>query len=215
MKSYMKETRRAAGLTQEQVSQITGIPLGTLRRWEQGVNEPDIQAIIMLADLYGTTTDTILGSRHAEAIEGIKPLIDSRMVDIPLLGNVAAGIPIEMIEVDSTYPISMRKHEEYPDAFLLEVKGESMNRILPNGSYALVDPCKTVDYDGKPYAVCVNGNAATIKRVNKLNNGFELVPDSTDPTFKTELFDYGVEGTDEITVIGRVVYYVLPFDWSF
>lgn len=215
MKTNLKETRKATGLTQERASMLSGIPLGTLRRWEQGVNEPDMESIIKLADLYGVSTDTILGSRHAAVIEGIKPMVDMRMVDIPLIGSIAAGTPIEMVESNETYPISMRKHEEYPSAFLLKVKGDSMNRILPNGSYALVDPCDDVERDGQPYAVCVNGYDATIKRVRKLNNGFELVPDSTDPTYTAQVFNYNEPGTETITVIGRVVYYVLPFDWGF
>ena len=90
-----------------------------------------------------------------------------------------------------------------------------MNRVLPNGSYALVDPCKDVDHPGKPYAVCVNGHDATIKRVKPLNNGFELSPDSNDPTFKPVIYDYGEENTETITLIGRIVYYVLPYDWTF
>ena len=54
---------------------------------------------------------------------------------------------------------------------------------------------------------------ATIKRVVKLANGFELMPDSKDPTYKPVLYDYGVEGTELITVIGEVVWYTLPFDF--
>lgn len=61
----------------------------------------------------------------------------------------------------------------------------------------------------------MNGHDATIKRVKPQNNGFELTPDSTDPTFKPAVYDYGIEGTETITLIGRVVYYVLPFDWEF
>lgn len=61
----------------------------------------------------------------------------------------------------------------------------------------------------------MNGYDATIKRVKPLNNGFELAPDSTDPTFKPAVYDYGIEGTETITLIGRVVYHVLPFDWEF
>ncbi len=34
----------------------------------------------------------------------------------------------------------------------------------------------------KAYAVCVNGFDATIKRVKPLSNGYELIPDSIDPT---------------------------------
>lgn len=214
MKTYLKEARKAAGYTQEKAATISGIALGTLRRWEQGVNEPDMESIIRLAALYGTSTDTLLGSSYATPISGIKPT-SGFMVDIPLYGAIAAGTPIEMIEVEGTHPVPKKVADQYPESFLLEVKGESMNRILPDGCYALVDPCEDVERDNQPYAVCVNGFDATIKRVKKLANGFELVPDSTDPTYKPQVFDYGEPGTEVITVIGRVVYHVLPFDWSY
>lgn len=140
---------------------------------------------------------------------------DTNMVDVPLYGAIAAGTPIEMTPVENTQPIPAKVHELHPNAFLLKVEGNSMNRVLPNGSYALIDPCKTVERDEAPYAVCVNGYDATIKRVRKLNNGFQLVPDSTDPTYETKTYNYNEPGTQTITVIGRVVYYVLPFDWEF
>lgn len=34
--------RRRAGMTQRIASEKSGIPLSTIRRWEQGVNEPDV-----------------------------------------------------------------------------------------------------------------------------------------------------------------------------
>ena len=140
---------------------------------------------------------------------------DTNMVDVPLYGAIAAGTPIEMTPVENTQPIPAKVHELHPNAFLLKVEGNSMNRVLPNGSYALIDPCKTVERDGAPYAVCVNGYDATIKRVRKLNNGFQLVPDSTDPTYEAKTYNYNEPETQTITVIGRVVYYVLPFEWEF
>ena len=62
----LKEARELTGMTQKEVTRRTGIALGTLRRWEQGVNEPDTDSIVMLADLYGVSTDMILGSRFAQ-----------------------------------------------------------------------------------------------------------------------------------------------------
>lgn len=135
--------------------------------------------------------------------------------DCPLYGSIAAGTPIEMVGIEDTFPVPSEMHRRYPDAFLLRVEGESMNRVLPNGCMALVDPCDSVEHDGEPYAVCVNGYDATIKRVKVLANGFELDPDSTDPTYKSTIYDYGVEGTETVTVIGRVVWYCVPFDWGF
>ncbi len=145
----------------------------------------------------------------------VKKAVSGNHVDLPLYGSIAAGVPIEMIEIDGTHPVPEEVANEYPNAFLLTIKGESMNRILPNGCYAMIDPCESVDHPGQPYAVCINGHDATVKRVKPLNNGFELIPDSSDPTFKPVTYDYGLEGTETITLIGRVVYYVLPFDWSF
>lgn len=215
MKTNLKIARKHAGLTQAQASESTGIPLGTLRRWEQGVNEPDMESVVKLAELYGVSTDTILGSKFAEDIDGLERVAFTSFVDVPLYGSIAAGTPIEMVSVDDTHPIPGPMHSAYPSAFLLRVSGRSMDRILPDGCYALVDPCDEVTKDGAAYAVAVNGYDATIKRVKKLSNGFELVPDSTDPTYKPKVYDYGEEGTETISVIGRVVWYCIPFDWSF
>lgn len=58
----LKEARLRAGYTQQQVSAEAHIPLGTLRRWEQGVNEPDTDSLVALLDLYGASADEVLGS---------------------------------------------------------------------------------------------------------------------------------------------------------
>lgn len=139
----------------------------------------------------------------------------SSFVDVPLYGSIAAGKPIEMVEIDETHPVPTKVMDKYPDAFLLKVKGRSMDKVLPDGCYALIDPCEEVERENQPHAVCVNGYDATIKRVRNLANGIELDPDSTDPTFKPKIYDYGEPDTETVTVIGRVVYYVLPFDWGF
>ena len=138
---------------------------------------------------------------------------DPSYTSIPLYGKIAAGTPIEMMEVDEHHPVPKPIADKYPKGFLLEVQGESMNKKLPNRSYAFINPTEEAT-DGKIHAVCVNGFDATIKRIRKFENGFELLPESTDPTFRPQLFDYNEPGTDTITIIGQVVYYVLPFDFE-
>lgn len=68
----------------------------------------------------------------------------SDFVEVPLYGSIAAGTPIEMIEVDETHPVPAKVMDKYPDAFLLKVKGRSMDKVLPDGCYALIDPCEEV-----------------------------------------------------------------------
>lgn len=175
-----------------------------------GIRGGSISTVLPILAALGIDSNWIIKNRLIEVGKS-----GSEFVDVPLLGSIAAGTPMEMVETEDTHPVPTKVMEQYPDAKLLKVKGSSMNRVLPDGCYALVDPCEDVERDNQPYAVCVNGYDATIKRVHKLANGFELVPDSTDPTYKAKVYDYGEPGTETVTVIGRVVYYVLPFDWGF
>lgn len=211
MSAYkIAEARAAKGWSQQRLADELGTTQQTIQRYESGARDIKSSVILQLSETLGVTVSYLLG------VSDEAPRADaSSMRSVPLLGSIAAGTPIEMRAVDNSFPVPSRIMEQHPHAFLLRVDGESMNRVLPNGAYALVDPCDDVESNGKPYAVCVNGYDATIKRVRRLSNGFELAPDSTDPTFRSVVYDYGIEGTETITVIGRVVWYTLPYDWDF
>ena len=208
----LKELRKRAGITQQELSERLGISQQSIYYYEKDQRDIKASMLISMASALNCTVSELLG---------IDPVNDnpiteqSYMRNVPLFASIAAGTPIEMLAVDNSFPVPARIMEQHPHAFLLRVDGESMNRVIPNGAYALVDPCEDVAANGKPYAICVNGYDATIKRVRRLSNGFELVPDSTDPTFRSVVYDYGIEGTETITVIGRVVWYTLPYDWDF
>lgn len=211
MSAYkIAEARSAKGWSQQRLADELGTTQQTIQRYESGARDIKSSVILQLSETLGVTVSYLLG------ISEESPSADvSSMQSVPLLGSIAAGTPIEMRAVDNSFPVPARIMEQHPHAFLLRVDDESLNRVLPNGAYALVDPCDEVESNGKPYAVCVNGYDATIKRVRRLSNGFELAPDSTDPTYRSVVYDYGIEGTETITVIGRVVWYTLPYDWDF
>lgn len=211
MNSYkIAEARVAKGWSQQQLADAIGATQQTIQRYESGARDIKSSVIIKLSEALGVTISYLLGLETSTTSHA-----DADMTEVPLYGAIAAGTPIEMLTVDGSYPIPSHVRKKYPDSYLLKVEGESMNRVLPNGCYALVDPRQTADCNGAPYAVCVNGYDATIKRVRKLNNGFELVPDSNDPTYEKRTYNFNEPDTETVTVIGRVVYYVLPFDWSF
>lgn len=212
----IKELRKNAEMDVDQVGAVIGKSGKTISAWEVGRGEPDGAELLALCRLFNVDVTAFYACAT--------PIIESSdFVEVPIYGSIAAGTPIEMIEIEDTFPIARSIIERLNgftedgdlSLFLLKVKGESMNRILPNGCYAVIKPCNEIDRDNQPYAICVNGYDATIKRVHKLANGFELVPDSTDPTYRPQIFDYNEPGTEIITIIGRVIYYVLPFDWGF
>ena len=202
------EARIAKGWSQQELADRMETTQQTIQRYESGARDIKSSVLIKLSAVLDVTISYLLGLENAS-------IPNNSTVDVPSYGSIAAGTPIEMVEVKDSQPVPVKVHERFPKAFLLKVEGESMNRILPNGSYALIDPAQKEPISGKPYAVCVNGYDATIKRVVKLSNGFELTPDSTDPTFRPIVYDFNEPGTDPVTIIGRVVFYVIPFDWEF
>lgn len=210
--SRIAEARRARGWTQGQLAERMGLTQQAIQRYEAGTRQLRAGTLERLAEALGVTVTYLLGlddNRQAET-DG------DAFVEVPLLGPIAAGRPFDMEAADTTFPVPAEMRRRYPRAFLLRVEGESMNRVLPNGCYALVDPCDGVEFDGQPYAVRVGDLAATIKRVSRSpSGGLELAPDSTDAAFRPQAFDASDASAPEVAVIGRVVWHCIPYDWSY
>ncbi|MDR1970615.1 MAG: transcriptional repressor LexA [Treponema sp.] len=98
----------------------------------------------------------------------------SRYVEIPLLGIVAAGLPImSEANFDGTIPIHesmIKKNRKY---FALKVRGDSMSGAgILDGDTAVIEKTSVVR-DGEIAVTWVN-NAATLKRVFKESNRVKL-----------------------------------------
>jgi repressor LexA len=197
--------RKHAGLTQSEASKLSGIPLGTLRRWEQGVNEPDMRSLAQLAALYGTTTDTLIGTQFADkAIVKAVPASGS----LPAVGCIAAGTPVEAIELDGERlwcppPLI----ERYPRAFFLRVRGDSMDTVYPDGCWVLIDPDQTTIVSGQRYAVLVNGYDATLKTCFAAGNAVVLHPESSNPAHRDMLVSPSDPDAPYFRVVGRAVWF--------
>ena len=107
---------------------------------------------------------------YSRAIELLSPPRDgARVEEIPLLGRVAAGQPIEAIETDDTLAV--------PEAFVgrgktfaLRVKGDSMigDGIL-DGDYIVVE--ERADAENGAMVVATVGTEATVKRLHREKGG--------------------------------------------
>lgn len=214
---YLGAARKKAGYTQASAAAATGIPLGTIRRWEQGVNEPDIDSLVVLAKLYGVTTDTLLGTQFADP----KVTDDPRIVravpsparQIPVIGAVAAGEACEAIEqADRTFPWP----EELcggGDYAWVQASGNSMNRDFADRALVLIDRRAEV-HNGDIAAVYVNGDDVTIKQVFFEEGGaIRLHPRSYDPEYRDRVIDASDPDAPEVRFLGKAVTYTAPPDW--
>lgn len=123
-------------------------------------------------------------------------------IRIPVLGDVAAGIPIEAIqdivdyeEIDS----AMAASGEY---FGLRIKGSSMEPRMRDGDVVIVRKQDYAD-TGDTAVVLVNGDSATVKKIKKGPDGISLIP--TNPAYDPMYYTAAEVESLPVRIIGRVV----------
>lgn len=115
--------------------------------------------------------------RAIEIIDDTFNLTRREMVQVPMIGQVAAGEPI-LAEQNITdyFPIPV-DYMPNNDTFMLRVKGESMiNAGIHNGDYVLVEQQKTASNGQMVVALIEDG--ATVKTFYKENGYYRLQPEN-------------------------------------
>ena len=119
-----------------------------------------------------------------------------RNYKVPLIGQVAAGIPILAAEnFDGFISFSTEKKYDEKELFALTIKGESMREVgIMNGDIVIVERCEYAD-NGK-IVVAMIEDEATVKRFYKENGKYRLQPENREmqPII-----------ADEVTILGQVV----------
>lgn len=101
---------------------------------------------------------------RSRALELVPAGMAVRAVEVPLLGRVAAGSPIEAIESTETIyvPEDMLGRG---DTYVLQVKGDSMiDEQIRDGDYVIVED-RQVARDGEMVIALIDGEAATLKKL--------------------------------------------------
>ena len=133
--------------------------------------------------------------RTIEIIDDCFNLTRREVVNVPLLGTVAAGVPLLAEEnIENYYPIPV---ELLPnaDTFMLNVKGNSMiNAGIFDGDQLIVERCSTA-YDGEIVVALVD-DSATVKRFYKEDGYYRLQPenDEMEPIL-----------VDHLEILGKVI----------
>jgi repressor LexA len=114
-----------------------------------------------------------LGARSL-IVEGMERS-GSGVVEVPVVGSIAAGRPIEAIEDDRGSIAVSRDLLSGREAYALKVEGESMVEAgILDGDYVVVRRQETAD-DGD-IVVALIGEEVTLKRVYRDNDGVRLEP---------------------------------------
>ena len=143
-------------------------------------------------------------NNRARAIEIIKNvnLIDTEsgknknnIISIPILGKIAAGLPIEAISDNTNYielPETLLKKGEY---FILNVEGDSMIEAgIFDGDQVVIRKANNAN-NGEIVVALIDNNEATLKRIFKRGQQVALQPENRN--YKTVIY-----GPDRIQIQG-------------
>ena len=136
---------------------------------------------------------------ESRAIEILPSDIMPKAIELPLLGAVAAGVPIESVASGETMTVPesfLRKSGEH---YVLKVRGNSMvDAQISDGDFVIINERRTAD-NGEMVIAMTSGTSATVKKFYREKDGrIRLQPanDTMDPIYVNE---------NDITIQGIVV----------
>mgnify|MGYP000673705453 FL=1 len=177
-----------------------------LSQYVNGKSNPDNEKIFLLSKIFGVTEAWLLGynvPRYKKLEETkINASLTQQGLQIPVLGIVAAGIPISAVEDILDYeeiPLTWQNQGEF---FGLRIKGDSMKPDINNGDIVIVKQQSTA-YNGDVVIALVNGDDVTCKKFEKLDNGIMLISNNSE--YSPMYFSNEEVITKPVVIIGRVV----------
>lgn len=205
----IREGMLLRGLKQADLVEKTGISKGALSSYISGRYVPKQNNTYLIAKALNVNEAWLMGAdvpmeRKSDFTDNSVPPNRSikKGIPIPVLGSVAAGIPIEAIEdiIDTEeIPQEMAATGKF---FGLKIKGDSMEPDIHDGDVVIIRQQEDAE-NGETVIACVNGDTATCKRLRKYKDGIELI--SNNPSYKPMFFSNKDISEKPVTILGRVV----------
>lgn len=197
-------------ITQEALARIAGVAPSSVNGWRNGA-VPRKNAIEKMCQALEITRDDIMSDEfglaakeHGRVPSGAKLPSEPRPAYAPLLGRVHAGDACEPDIIDDRIPIPYEVRSAHPDGYFLEVEGNCMSRVYPEGCHIYIDP-RQQPRNGSVAVVSIDGADYVMRRLYNTGRTIVLSPDSWDDSYE----DIVITGEDERTVeyVGTVVWF--------
>lgn len=153
-------------LQQKELADAIGVNESSVGKWLLRKAMPRMGTIQKLADYFEVPKSYFLEEGKKEVVR--------KGNRIPVLGRVAAGIPIEAVQDIEDYediPASWGDPREY---FALKIQGHSMEPRIWDGDVVIARKMPDVD-SGSVAVVLVDGEEATVKQIKKSEDGMTLI----------------------------------------
>lgn len=190
----VKKLTEEQGMSMSELARRVGTAKSAISRYFKGTREFPLNKVGEFASALHTTPDFLLGMEYEpQAPQGLQ---------IPVLGTVAAGIPISAVEDILDYEEVPQSWENQGEFFALKIKGDSMEPRMESGDVVIVKQQSDAN-SGDTVIVLVNGDDATCKKLQKTDNGIMLV--STNPKYPPMFYSNEEISTKPVVILGKVV----------
>lgn len=191
----IKSAREDLKLTKRELAKRIGVHESSINKYEKGLVDIPLSKISELARVLKVTEAYLMGweEKSEQPPQGLK---------IPVLGTVAAGIPISAVEDILDYEEVPQSWENQGEFFGLRIKGDSMKPDINDGDTVIVRQQSTAN-NGDVVIALVNGDDATCKKFEKLDNGIMLISNNSE--YSPMYFSNEEVTTKPVVIIGRVV----------
>lgn len=184
-----------SGKQQKEIAAMLGFPVQTFNGWCNGVSIPTMDKVQILADYFHIGKTDLLDKTDFSQIRS------TRGVKIPVLGRVAAGIPITAIEEIIDYEEIAEELANTGEYFGLLIKGDSMEPRIKERDVVIVRKQDDAD-DGDLVIALINGDDAVCKRLKKYKDGIALL--SNNPKYEPLYFSNTEMESTPVKIIGKV-----------
>lgn len=179
-----------------------GVKYTTLTDWIKGKSYPRIDKIELMANYFGVSKSDLVEDKSAQSVAEDSTEYKTKMVKIPIVGTVAAGVPISAIEDIQGYEEIPEQLAHTGEFYALRIKGDSMSPDIRNGDVVIVRVQPVADNNDIVIA-SVNGDEATCKRLKRYETELCLVP--INPDYETMRFTPQEVNTLPVSVLGKVI----------
>lgn len=213
--AMIKEARKTNGYSLEDVQLMLksklniSLDLSNISRYEAGtvknMNAKFLRGLCKVNGIDYINVFKQLGFVDNDLIPNAKLLPEETLINIPVMAKASAGNGYINFSNQPLYNKLIRKNGFHDHCYLIEVAGNSMEPLIQDGAYVVVDPYQTDYTEGKVYVIKY-ADEIYIKRVILKSDANLMILKSINPEYE-DIYITGDE-SEQIKIIGRAVKFI-------
>lgn len=205
---YIEELLKINNMKPAEFAKSIGVDRSTITRYLNGSRKISMDDLPKMAEVLGVSPIDLLIDKSEDSQNEITS------TKLPLYGSVAAGAlstvdgitpdNVDYISIPSTF---LGRYNNCSELFAMKVNGDSMNKIIKNGSIVVAKPQELQNYCDGDIVIFSYNNEYSLKRfAPKDLDGYVLFKaESKDPTFKDIVVPTNT--TNDVKIYGKVIFY--------